>query len=100
SGYRYEGLGHLCASTITEGQVVGYIHPEYVGPRIEIGSVTTLTAPTNVIVLGDGVPIWWQSSDKALFTKGSTSAAASTSTGPTGVTLPSSTLRPPTSIGP
>jgi hypothetical protein len=64
SGYSYSTDGHLCASPITPGQAVLV---QLLGSR----TPRTETATTSAFAVGDGIPIWWQSSDAQLLARAS-----------------------------
>lgn len=73
SGYSYGGFGHQCTSTVTKNQVLTYVGPKLNGTDGWIrGSVKSTTLTTTSYVWGDGIPIWWQSSDEAALTAAST----------------------------
>ncbi|KAH7393866.1 hypothetical protein DE146DRAFT_110279 [Phaeosphaeria sp. MPI-PUGE-AT-0046c] len=66
SGYTSYRSGHQCASTITSGQDVTFIAPSLVGLGWETGTPVTNMATETAIVKGDGIPIWWQSTDASM----------------------------------
>jgi hypothetical protein len=80
SGYGYVDQGHRCKSIATQDQRVRYVSPTANGADGWIrGSVSTSTVALEMTVYGDGVPVWWQSSDEAIFAvAGSTTISAST----------------------
>ncbi|KAF2114096.1 hypothetical protein BDV96DRAFT_647582 [Lophiotrema nucula] len=80
SGYRYKGSGHICTSDIKQNQVLLYILPTNNGQDFERPTSTT-TVASDSSVIGDGVPIWWQSSDSKVLASAST--LTPTPTGPT-----------------
>ncbi|KAF2805438.1 uncharacterized protein BDZ99DRAFT_539765 [Mytilinidion resinicola] len=86
SGYSYlsTGLGHQCTSPITMNQVIQYIFPTNNGANIVRGNVSTSTFPADATAWGDGVPVWWQSSDDALLAEASTMTPSGAS--PTAIT--------------
>ncbi|KAL5371016.1 hypothetical protein DPSP01_014541 [Paraphaeosphaeria sporulosa] len=75
SGFHYLGAGHRCVSTVSRDQRIPYVSPTSNGADGWIrGLVSTSTLDSEMTVYGDGVPIWWQSSDEAVLAK----AAAAT----------------------
>ncbi|KAH7393817.1 hypothetical protein DE146DRAFT_633768 [Phaeosphaeria sp. MPI-PUGE-AT-0046c] len=67
---------HVCASSITRGQSIKFIAPSLAGLIYNAGSPMTTTATGLTLVKGDGIPIWWQSTDTEMLS----SVAAATST--------------------
>lgn len=89
-GYSKGKYGHMCASTITVDQEVTYIMPKPAGTGWDRGDVKTTTVDKEATIQGDGIPIWWQSTDSAVLA----AAAVQTSAGVSGS---SQTLSTPTS---
>lgn len=98
-GYTYYGNGHECGSTITQGQAVAFVSPTFLGNSWDFGTPTTNKWVTGTAVGGDGIPIWWQSSDVAMLARASamastaevTANAQSVSRSTSGTALPSDT---------
>lgn len=73
SGYSKYPIGQLCGSSITSGQVV-LVSSFGGGTPVP---PTTETATANAFAVGDGVPIWWQSSDAQVLARASAITIAS-----------------------
>jgi hypothetical protein len=99
SGYSSLVDGHLCASTVTEGQAVTFLSPTLYGLSWDTGTPTTNKATVATRVRGDGIPIWWQSSDAQVLARASalkpTAILTSVETLTSAMALPSSTLESP-----
>jgi hypothetical protein len=80
----------MCASSITVDQVLTYIAPKLDGTGFDRGDVRTTTVDQAATVQGDGIPIWWQSSDSAILAAAVTQTLA-------GLSESSQTLSTPTS---
>ncbi|PVI04275.1 hypothetical protein DM02DRAFT_669263 [Periconia macrospinosa] len=93
SGYGYSAHGHLCSSSISRNQVLSYIHPTTTGQSWNQGSLTTSTASAESIVVGNGIPIWWQKTDEAVLAPVRAAATAPPSTSSSSGTQTSS-LKP------
>lgn len=78
SGYTSYRSGHQCASTITSGQDVTFIAPTPVGLNWDTGTAVTNMATETALVKGDGIPIWWQSSDSAVLSAAAAQTPSST----------------------
>lgn len=72
SGYSYFDRGHQCSSTITEGETVVFLRPTKDGESWTHGTPTTTSFTFSTTAVGDGVPIWWQSSDAEVLASVST----------------------------
>jgi hypothetical protein len=79
----------MCASTITVDQEITYIAPKLAGTGWDRGDIRTTTVDKESTIQGDGIPIWWQSSDSSVLA----AAVAQTSAGFSGS---SQTLSTPT----
>ncbi|KAF2645949.1 hypothetical protein P280DRAFT_465689 [Massarina eburnea CBS 473.64] len=77
SGHKYWGLGHLCTSRVTQNQLITYIVPTNNGVEI-LRPVSSSTQPSDSSIRGDGVPIWWQSSDMEVLRAAATMVPSST----------------------
>lgn len=64
-------MGHVCTSKITRNQVISYVRPSNNGISLDHGAVQSTTVAKESIIKGDGVQIWWQSSDEALLASAS-----------------------------
>lgn len=96
SGFSYKDIGHVCTSVASQDERVQYVRPTSIGVDGWIrGPVSTTTIASDLTVFGDGIPIWWQSSDEAIFASASIAAMASfanaTSPTQTQASVPSST---------
>ncbi|KAG9379272.1 hypothetical protein A1F94_009628 [Pyrenophora tritici-repentis] len=68
-GYKYGNDGQVCSSMITHGQAFHFVQYTTNGLNFLPGSTVYTKASTNIPVWGDGVPIWWQSSDAEVLAK-------------------------------
>lgn len=71
SQYSYMERGHICSSSLTRDQVIRYIFATLQGAQGWDPRISTSTIASNSFVAGDGIPIWWQSSDIALLASAS-----------------------------
>jgi hypothetical protein len=78
SGYTSLSDDHVCASTIQQNQAIQFIKPTIAGQIYNAGNPIVTKAAEPTIVKGDGIPIWWQSTDAQKLS----SAAAATPTRP------------------
>jgi hypothetical protein len=93
SGYSYFQKGHQCSSTITKDETVVFFQPTKDGESWSYGTPTTTSFFYATSVVGDGVPIWWQSSDAKVLA----SASTMTTNGATAGTIPNLSTASPTS---
>lgn len=78
SGYTSLSDDHVCASTIQQNQAIQFVKPAIAGQIYNAGTPIVTKAAEPTVVKGDGIPIWWQSTDAQKLS----SAAAATSTRP------------------
>ncbi|KAF1950391.1 hypothetical protein CC80DRAFT_378763, partial [Byssothecium circinans] len=106
SGFSYQAFGHQCSSLVTPNQVLTYISARTQGAAgWDRGSVSMTTVTSSFAVVGDGVPIWWQSSDLEVLaaakrytpttTTASDTAATSSLATTTGSANPTSSVNAP-----
>ncbi|KAH8599987.1 hypothetical protein B0O99DRAFT_611517 [Bisporella sp. PMI_857] len=104
SGYTYAGLGHQCQSLALARTTFVYKKPDWDGQKF-IGTdgsgtnlrTTTYTTEDPYTLFGDGIPVWWQSSDLKLFATPPTSTSTTTSQTTTGTST--SDTSAPTNTG-
>jgi hypothetical protein len=77
-------------STVTVDQVLQYVAPRLDGPGYDRGDVKNSTIEHETTIQGDGVPIWWQETDREVLER----AASMT---PTPSSSPSSVAESPSS---
>ncbi|KAH8803462.1 hypothetical protein F5884DRAFT_837287 [Xylogone sp. PMI_703] len=97
SGYRYFSFGHQCTSGFAD--ITTYL--TFYSPILNEGIWTQGPVLTNEwaqgsstwTIFGDAIPVWWQSSDLALFSPptSTTTSSSSTSTGTSPYSISSST---------
>ncbi|KAF2120110.1 hypothetical protein BDV96DRAFT_318901 [Lophiotrema nucula] len=105
-GYSYKRGGRICQSSITQSQVISYVSGINNGAAgWDRGNTILSTFALSSSVIGDGVPILWQSSDKAVLKAAATMVTTPTATGAftgsgTARTSPTSSLPSATSSSP
>ena len=68
SNYTYAGAGHACTSVVTKDQRISYVQATNIGAsRWDRGPITTTTMASESTIWGNGVQVWWQDSDLAVF---------------------------------
>ncbi|KAN0113234.1 hypothetical protein V8E51_006185 [Hyaloscypha variabilis] len=85
SGYEYFGnAGHQCITTVSTGAELVYVSNSVSDNVLVLDTPATTTVTSSAYtVWGDGIPVWWQSSDLAAFTEPPKTTASSSSTIPT-----------------
>jgi hypothetical protein len=102
SGYSKGSWGYACASNLAQDTSVTYFVPYSSGDNWYPGSVTVGKFPKGKLIVGDGVPVWYQSTDSkvlAAATHTAVSQMSSQTSSPGAAQTPSSTPPPTMSPG-